>query len=207
MAGWKGGGDWRGSKLLSGARAIQAQYEGIKDDLKNFGKSPADLPQFLTGARAYISIGGKPYAIAQRVSYRIQANVEDVRTIDTPFPWELSVGQIYVHASLQGLIDPTRPAETESTWSNMASIIHQPLVTLEIFDKLGEKQFTSNGMFVSLTNSIGMGSAADRSVEFIGIMYAHNVEQKFTPYAQQNPVAAALSTAANTLKKYTGGLF
>lgn len=198
--------DIRSSKLLSGAKNLQEQWNRLKQELNGSTDAFAKYPQFATGARAYIVVSGKPYAVAQRVNYRTQMGYEESRTVDTNFAWEIIPGQVTIHAQLQGLIDPNQPAESESLWSTMSSIVHQPNVTLEVFDKLGERMFYAVGMFVGMTNSIGMGVVGERGLEFVGYIFAHNVEQAFRPYDPTNEVANKLGAIAEGLKSRLGGL-
>jgi hypothetical protein len=200
--------DVRSAKLLSGAKILQEQFSRIFED----GADPwAQYPEFLTGARAYITVAGRPYAVAIRVQYRVSMEVEEVRTVDTNLPWEIIPGQVHIHATLQGVIDPTQPAESDGLWANMASIMHQPLVEIEVLDKLGEKQFWARGMFTEISNSIAVGSVAERTATFRGIAYAHNVMQSFTPYADDDGIAGkitgALKSASSWVRNTTGGAF
>jgi len=197
--------DPRASKLLASINDVQSEWKGMVGVMKDANQaiSEAGFPMFATGARAYITIAGMPYAIAQKVSYRITSSVEELRTVDTSFPWDLVVGQVRVQATIQGLIDPEQPAETDALWCNMASIIHQPLVDLEIFDNRGERMFISKGMFTSISVGLGMGAPGERSVEFLGITYAHNVNQKFVPYSAAN----FFSDAAKRLSSWSKGFF
>lgn len=198
--------DIRSAKLLNGAKNLQTQWERLKQELNGSADAFAKYPQFATGARAYVIVSGKPYAVAQRVNYRTQMGYEENRTVDTCFAWEIIPGQVSIHAQLQGLIDPNQPAESDALWSTMASIVHQPNVTLEVFDKLGERMFYAVGMFIGLTNNIGMGTTAERGLEFVGYAFAHNVEQSFRAYDPTNKVADKLNALAGDLKSRFGGL-
>ncbi len=140
------------------------------------------FPKYFSGARAYITISGELVAVCQDFNYTVELAPEETRTIDTHLPWDISVGQVSIRASLRQLIDPSESPESQGLWANMASIIHQPLIELEVFDKLGQKMFYARGMFTRVNGSITVGSLANRSVDFVGTAYAHNVTQSFVPY-------------------------
>lgn len=150
---------------------------------KALGRNPnTSLPQYFSGARAYVVVSGELIAVCQDFNYTIDFTPEETRTIDTHIPWDISVGQVSIRASLRQLIDPSESPESQGLWSNMASIIHQPLIELEVFDKLGQKMFYARGMFTRISGSVTIGALSNRSVDFVGTAYAHNVTQSFVPY-------------------------
>ena len=150
---------------------------------KALGKNPAvTLPQYFSGARAYVTISGELLAVCQDFNYTLDFAPEETRTIDTHVPWDVSVGQVSIRASLRQLVDPSESPESQGLWSNMASIIHQPLIELEVFDKLGQKMFYARGMFTRISGSVTIGALSNRNIDFVGTAYAHNVTQSFVPY-------------------------
>lgn len=199
--------NFRGSKLLRGAQAVQSAAKQLAADVQDRTDQFTKFPQFSTGGRAYIIVSGKPLALAQRVAWRINTAHEEIRTCDTHMGWDVVPGQVSVSVSISEIVDPNIPAEVEGTWATMASLIHQPAVELEVFDKLGERMFFARGMFVSMSSGIAMGSMAERSLEFVGWAYASNVDQQFKPYAPTNQVAETFRKASKTLRSWTGGLF
>lgn len=152
------------------------------------GRNPkVTLPQYFSGARAYVVVSGELIAVCQDFNYTVDFTPEETRTIDTHVPWDISVGQVSIRASLRQLVDPSESPESQGLWSNMASIIHQPLVELEVFDKLGQRMFFAKGMFTRISGSVTIGSLSNRNIDFIGTAYAHNVTQSFIPYKKNKP--------------------
>lgn len=199
--------DWRNAKFLRGVRNLQQAADQLKNDLQDRTDQFAKTPQFVVGGRAYIMVSGKPLALAQRCTWRTSVSADEIRTVDTHMSWDIAVGQTSIQVSLSELVDPNSPAETEGTWATMASLIHQPAIELEIFDKMGERIFFARGMFTSMSCGIGNGSLAERSLEFLGIAYAHNVDQSFKPYDPKNEIASAFKEASKKLRTITGGMF
>lgn len=144
------------------------------------------MPKYYSGARAYVVLSGELVAVCQDFNYTIDFVPEETRTIDSHMPWDISVGQVSIRASLKQLVDPAESPESQGLWANMASIIHQPLVELEVFDKLGQRMFSARGMFTRISGSVTIGSLANRSVDFVGTSYAHNVTQTFVPYRKKD---------------------
>lgn len=144
------------------------------------------MSKYYSGARAYVVVSGELIAVCQDFNYTIDFVPEETRTIDTHIPWDISVGQVSIRASLRQLIDPAESPESQGLWANMASIIHQPLIELEVFDKLGQRMFFARGMFTRISGSVTVGTLANRNVDFIGTAYAHNVSQTFVPYRKKD---------------------
>jgi hypothetical protein len=157
---------------------IEAEEKAAKEG-KDISKV---FPRYFSGARAYVTISGELLAVCQDFNYTIDFTPDETRTIDTHVPWDISVGQVSIKASLRQLIDPSESPESQGLWANMASIIHQPLIELEVFDKLGQKMFYARGMFTRISGSVSTGSLANRSIDFTGTAYAHNTTQGFIPY-------------------------
>lgn len=159
------------------------QYQEAVDREIRAGRNPdVTMPKYVSGARAYVTVSGELVAVCQDFNYTIDFTPEETRTIDTHVPWDISVGQVSIRASLRQLVDPSESPESQGLWANMASIIHQPLIELEVFDKLGQKMFYARGMFTRISGSITIGNLSNRSVDFVGTAYAHNVTQSFAPY-------------------------
>lgn len=157
-----------------------------EEELVKQGKNPdLVLPKYFSGARAYVTVSGELVAVCQDFNYTIEFTPEETRTIDTHVPWDISVGQVSIRASLRQLVDPAQSPESQGLWSNMASIVHQPLIELEVFDKLGQKMFYARGMFTRISGSVTVGALSNRSIDFVGTAYAHNVTQSFVPYRKQ----------------------
>lgn len=173
------------TKSLGFDTALEYGEEAARQE--RAGRNPdVVMPKYHSGARAYVVVSGELVAVCQDFNYTVDFVPEETRTIDTHVPWDISVGQVSIRASLRQLIDPAESPESQGLWANMASIIHQPLVELEVFDKLGQRMFFARGMFTRISGSVTAGSLANRSVDFVGTAYAHNVTQTFVPYRKKD---------------------
>jgi hypothetical protein len=89
----------------------------------------------------------------------------------------------------------------------MQSAIHQPMVELQVLDKLGTSLFFARGMFLNVAGSIARGQLSTFTASFVGIAYQHYVAQNFKPY---NSIAAGLSNLVGGLQNLasdaSGGL-
>jgi hypothetical protein len=89
----------------------------------------------------------------------------------------------------------------------MQAAVHQPLIEMQVLDKLGTSLFFARGMFVAVNGNVTQGQISHFSAQFVGVAYQHYVNQKFKPY---NSIAGALTGAVqglqNLASSLTGGL-
>jgi len=160
----------------------------------------AKLPEAYAGGRAIISVADATVAFVQSASWSVSVDMEEVKTVDSILPWEIAINQVRVRANLSQFVDPASSPDSQLLFSNVQALLHQPLVFIEFFDKLGTKMFTSKGMFESISGSIGNASLATLTASFIGIGWATNTVQSFTPYADDN-LLGRVQGALNSIKK------
>jgi hypothetical protein len=179
-------------------------------DLNNPQTSTAttgQVPFYQTGARAFIKIGGKPLGVCQDFRWSVSYQGTPITTIDSTQPWDIDVGSMSVTASLNQIMDPSKGPEVDNLLPIMSSAIHQPMVELQVLDKLGTSLFFARGMFLSCSGNISKGAVSSISAQFVGVFYQHFVSQSFQPYGS---IAGGLSGLANGLKNLasdaTGGL-
>lgn len=159
------------------------ELDRLSETTKAFSGRQPQFPELSSAGRAYVLVGGKPIALTQNIQFRVSLSPKEIRTIDTALPWSVYATQIQVQASLSQLVDPKNSAEAQGLFHTMASAIHQPLVELEVFDKIGTRLFFARGMFYDSAVTMTNGQLSVRSCSFVGSLYAHNVKQSFKPYA------------------------
>jgi len=162
--------------------------------------SSARLPEAYSGGRAIISVADATIAFVQSATWTVSVELEEIKTVDSILPWEIAVNQVRVRASLTQFVDPASSPESQLLFSNVQALLHQPLVFIEFFDKLGTKMFTSKGMFESINGSIGSASLATLSASFVGIGWATNTVQAFTPYEPEG-ILGRVGAALSSIKK------
>lgn len=140
------------------------------------------FPEYASGARCYVLVAGRKILEAQGISYEVSASNEALRTIDMMLPWDIVVHSVTIRANLQSIIDPRTSAETQGLRQIMKSIMHQPMIDIQVIDRSGAELFWARGMFVRCSESIRHGALGVRSADFEGIAYAGNVTQSFSDY-------------------------
>lgn len=198
------GGIGQGAKAFEdGANQLQAASDPFQAVEKTIGQ----VPFFGSGARALIKIGGKPMAVCQDFRWQVSFQPNPIYTIDTIQPWDIDVGPMTVSATLTNIMDPTKGPEADNLLPVMSSAVHQPMVELQVLDKIGTSLFFARGMFLSVSGAIAKGQLSTFTATFTGIAYQHYVFQKFKPY---NSIAGGLEGIASGLaglaSDATGGL-
>lgn len=192
------------------AEFFTTEIQNLKDATEiakaSTGNKFAKFPQYASGARAYIIVKGQPLAVCLNFNCQVTAQHEEIRTIDTQFPWDISVGQVSITATLSQIVDPKTSAESQAIFATMAASAHQPYVSLEVYDKLGERQFYAKGMFLSHGLTTSVGSLINRTINFVGVAYAHNVDQSFKPYSD-NSTLDNFKSLSNDLSRASGKIF
>lgn len=184
------------------AAKLNAALDPFSSDKKGIGK----IPFYSTGARALIRIGGKPVGVCTDIRWTVSYNVTPINTIDTPHAWDVDVGFANINASLSSIVDPTGGPEAYGMFANMASAVHQPMVEMQVLDKLGTSLFFARGVFNQVSGNVSRGTVSTFNAQFTGVAYQHYVAQSFKPYA----FTGLLSNGLNKIKKlagtFTGGL-
>jgi hypothetical protein len=177
------------------------------DPFQSLEKTIGQVPFYGTGARALIKIGGKPMAVCQDFKWQVSFQPNPIYTIDTVQPWDIDVGPMSVSATLTNIMDPTKGPEADNLLPVMSSAVHQPMVELQVLDKIGTSLFFARGMFLSVSGNIARGQLSTFTATFTGIAYQHYIFQKFKPY---NSIAGGLEGIASGLvglvSDATGGL-
>lgn len=186
--------------------ALENGIKALNDALNPFSeleKKIGSIPFYQTGARAFIKMGGTPIAVCQDFRWTVSYQPNPIYTIDTVHPWDIDVGPMTVTASLNQIMDPTKGPEVDHLLPVMSSAIHQPIVEIQVLDKLGTSLFYARGMWLSVNGSISRGNLSSFSAQFTGLAYQHYVSQAFKPY---NSLAGGLSGLLNTGAKIASAL-
>ena len=89
-------------------------------------------PYYATGGRCMIKIGGKSVAVCQDFRWQLSYTALPIHTIDTPFAWDIDIGQVNIQATLSKIFDPLKGPETDTLFAIMAAAVHQPMVELQV---------------------------------------------------------------------------
>jgi hypothetical protein len=139
------------------------------------------FPEYATGARSIIYINDQRVAAALDVSYSVNIETNDIRTIDAQLPWELVPGQISVEANLRRIVHPSVTMTSEHLFTTITAALHTPYASLKIQDKLGNLLFYAKGSFTSLQGQVAVGQTNIESVRFQGYYWRQNDAQLFIP--------------------------
>lgn len=189
---------------------IENQSQSLVDALNPFNALNAGkgkIPFYGTGARSFVRVGGKPVGVATEFRWQIAYTSTPIHTVDTPFPWDIDIGQAQISAVLGKFMDPTKGPESEALFATMASAVHQPYVEMQVLDAIGSSLFFARGMFTGMTGSVTRGALNNFSMTFQGVAYQHYVNQFFKPYdSLGSTISGFISGLQNLASTATGGL-
>lgn len=186
----------------------------------------AKTPYYVTGARCFIKLGGKPVGICQDFKWNVAYQGTPIQTIDTNAAWDIDVGQVTIQATLNKIYDPVKGPEAEGLFAIMSASVHQPMIEIQVIyqapnllhnspkdnkDNTLERQmvefsmFFARGMFVSVSGNATIGQVSNLSASFVGITYQHYAAQGFVPYGVAYVMAETLQSAKSLVSSFSGG--
>jgi hypothetical protein len=189
-----------------GLKQTEDKIGFFNDALNPFSGIESNIPFHSTGARALVRIGGKPIGICTSIQWEIRYTAEPINTVDSPFPWDIDVGQVRIAASLSQFIDPTKGLEADAMAHIMPAAVHQPFVEMQVLDKIGTSIFFARGMFTSMTGNIARGTLSTFSANFMGVLFQSNSVQNFQPYSVGAKISSALNNLVTQASNLTGGI-
>lgn len=119
--------------------------------LSNIGNiSSKPEAKYNTGARCVIKVNGRLVGFAFSVSWNVQTDNQEIRTIDEYLPVELAPNMVSVSGTLGTFVIPGRSATSELLQSNALSFIQNKYITIEISDSAtGTLLFKTNKAVVT----------------------------------------------------------
>lgn len=210
----------------------EQQLQHVNEQL-NPGAKQAEgnkKPYYATGARCFFKLGGVPIGVCQDFRWQISYAALPIFTIDTPFAWDIDIGQVTIQATLTKIYDPLKGPESDSLFTIMAAAVHQPMVELQVMyqaptsdanpqttvNEQGQLQtsvdttdfsmFFARGMFTAVSGNATLGQVSNLTAQFTGVAYQHYVSQGFTPYDFNSDIADALETGQNITRAISGGV-
>jgi len=106
--------------------------------LNNFGR-------YLTGSRAIIKVNDKIFGFAFAVSFNINTEYEENRTIDSYIAYELMPTRLTVNGTLSMFHIPNRGPTKELVQANVLSYLMHKYISIEISDQTtGQTIFKTN---------------------------------------------------------------
>jgi hypothetical protein len=106
--------------------------------------------KYMSGARTVLKINGRLYGFAFQVSWTVNTEVTEIRTIDDVLPVEIGPKFISISGTIGALMVPGQSVEAEILQSNMLSFIFDKYITIEVSDSAtGNLLFRTNKAFIS----------------------------------------------------------
>ena len=160
-------------KFLQGNNQGLSGIENTLDDVNNAlnplvgQNTEGQFPFYNSGGRTLVRVGGEQLLVAQGLRWNVTYQGNEIRTIDTVHPWDISVGPAQISAMLEMRIDPTSAPEASGLLPIMQAAVHQPMVEIQALDKIGTTIFFSRGMFLGISGGVRVGELSSYTASFI----------------------------------------
>lgn len=135
------------------------------------------IARYLSGARCILRINGKIIGFATSISWRINTNATEIRTIDDYLPYELAPTTIEVKGSIGGLRIPGSGPTVEQIQSHLLNFLHQRYIEIEVKDAQSNNTIflTKRALITGRSENVRSDALADISLDFTSIGFVDEV--------------------------------
>jgi hypothetical protein len=139
--------------------------------------STQKVAKFLSGARCILRVNGRLVGFANSISWRINTNVTEIRTIDDYMPYELAPSTIEVRGSIGGFRIPGAGPTGDQIQAQMLSFLHQRYIEIEVRDAQTDNKIfhTKRALVTGRSEAINSDSLATMSLDFMSIGFVDEV--------------------------------
>jgi len=118
---------------LEGQNLISSAAENVGDTLREI-YSLRPQAKYASGARCMLKINGELAAFATAISWRINTETREIRTIDNPLPVELVPTMVSVEGTIGGLRLPGQSPTQNLIMPDVLSFLFHKYITIEVRD-------------------------------------------------------------------------
>jgi len=138
------------------------------------------VAKYFTGARCILRINGDIVAFATSISWNIQTSAEEILTIDSYMPHELSPTRIQVNGSISGFRIPGSGPGVKLIQPDALSFLHQRYIDIEVVDSQSDNIIfkTNKALITKRSESVRTGEMAQLSLDFMAIGF---VDERTSP--------------------------
>lgn len=115
-----------------GGRVVDRVTNNLLSNIGNISTKPE--AKYHTGARCVVKVNGVLVGFAFSVSWNVQTENQEIRTIDEYLPVELAPSMISVSGTMGTFVIPGRSSTSERLQSNVLSFMMNKYITIEISD-------------------------------------------------------------------------
>lgn len=90
--------------------------------------------KYLSGARTVVKVNDRIFGFCFAVSWNVETDYTEIRTIDNPMPYELGPKRVSVSGTLSSWVLPGQSPQAEVMQSDMLSFIFNRYITIEVSD-------------------------------------------------------------------------
>lgn len=129
------------------------------------------MAKYMSGARCVLRINGKIVGFAFGISWKINTEATEIRTIDDYLPYELAPKQVSVEGSISGFRVPGFGPGIENIQTDVVSFLHQRYIEIEVRDSQSDNLIflTKRAFITSRSENIRAENIADMTLNFRAI--------------------------------------
>lgn len=126
--------------------------------------------KYASGARCLLKVNGRLVGFAFGISWRIQTQVQEIRTVDNPLPYELVPQMITVDGTISALHIPGQGIGAQLWQPDVLNFLSQQYISIEARDTNDQLLFfTAEAMITSRMEEIKVDQLANVTLTFKAI--------------------------------------
>lgn len=140
------------------------------------------VAKYFTGARCILKVNGKILAFATGISWNITTAAEEVLTVDSYLPHELTPTRIQVNGTISGFRIPGDGPGAKLIQPDSLSFLQQNYVDIEVMDSQSDNMIfkTNKALITRRSESVRTGEISNLSLEFMAIGF---IDERTNPRA------------------------
>lgn len=129
------------------------------------------MAKYHSGARCILRVNGEIVGFAFNISWNINTQVTEIKTVDDYLPYELAPSRIEVSGSIGGFRIPGSSPTQKFIQSDLLSFLHQRYISIEVRDAQTDDIifYTQKAMVTSRSETININDLAKMNLQFKAI--------------------------------------
>lgn len=157
------------------------------------------MAKYLSGARCVLRMNGKIVGFAFGISWKINTDATEIRTVDDYFPYELAPRHISVEGTISGFRIPGFGPTERLLQSDALSFLHQRYIEIEVRDSQTDNLIflTRKAMVVGRSENIKSDSLAEMTLNFRAIGWADERTPDYLEYSSMKDLIDVSTVGVN----------
>lgn len=138
------------------------------------------MAKYHSGARCILRVNGEIVGFAFNISWNINTQATEIKTVDDYLPYELAPSRIEVNGSIGGFRIPGSSPTQKFIQPDILSFLHQRYITIEVRDAQTDDIifYTQKAMVTSRSEQVNTNDLAKMTLQFKAIGWRDEREPK-----------------------------